>query len=744
MAAIQNGQLTIEPIATQTILASAATPQPPLAVAVVHGSNNANLLSCGLCGQGIVPHSEPSPTRTGYLSRANGTQFNTWSSSIFRKSSVTTSPSAPPSPPPYHDTSSLPAQIYIFRLSDSPAFPSALPLCVSGWCLARLRATCTLWSFLRTNILEKIWEEAAQSPLVPPPRRAIEGATFDKPPVPPRRKTKNSSFWGVASSFGLDRVPGWGEIDKDKRTELEPEKRRFVAPPLRTSSPGPSSLGPPPPLPSRNRSRPRTPVPADSGAEGRRSSVTNSSARGSQSSASDRRKSPVTWKPEGSPTLSGLLVSSPEDDLPNECFLTPFEDLTTPETASVSAEPPASVALPGSPAATSVPLPEETNETPNEPEGPHPESKLAEPTVAQSASSNSEYVEPRPQTPPAVNSERSEPVSPPSRTGSPGAPPLPRRAAARRRVPPPPLVPPEPAAEAPAADVSTTEVVKQPDGHHTEETEARPEPDVKVDIPSPVVVAPETDPPPPSSEERGDLPEANTEKEEGGQADVLPVAESTESAVQEQETSGAEAEIVDVAVEAVEPNGDQSDEQQRPQSESQPTEPKLESQPESQPERPHSVDSSTPHGDDATIENSAEGADTTTTPNDADAGPERPSGLEKEKMKMAEVEAEVEEKEKEKEKEEPATPVTGKARQPPRPPPRHPHPPARSTERRVLSDLTSSMGKLDTGKSPATAEPVYALDGMPYVGDATWEERTWKELTRLREDMFWARLGSAQ
>jgi len=51
---------------------------------------------------------------------------------------------------------------------------------------------------------------------------------------------------------------------------------------------------------------------------------------------------------------------------------------------------------------------------------------------------------------------------------------------------------------------------------------------------------------------------------------------------------------------------------------------------------------------------------------------------------------------------------------------------------------------LDTGKSPATAEPVYAPDGAPYVGDATWEERTWKELTRLREDMFWARLGSAQ
>ncbi|KAI9441730.1 hypothetical protein H4582DRAFT_1407470 [Lactarius indigo] len=166
IAAIQSGQLTIEPISTQIILASAASPQPPLAVNVVHGSSGSNLLSCGLCGHGIVPHTEQlTPTRTGYLSRANGAHFNTWSSSIFRKSSVSVppSPSAPPSPPPYHDASSLPAQIYIFRLSEpTPAFPSALPLCTSGWCLARLRSTCTLWSFLRTNVLEKIWEEEVQ------------------------------------------------------------------------------------------------------------------------------------------------------------------------------------------------------------------------------------------------------------------------------------------------------------------------------------------------------------------------------------------------------------------------------------------------------------------------------------------------------------------------------------------------------------------------------------------------------
>jgi hypothetical protein len=31
--------------------------------------------------------------------------------------------------------------------------------------------------------------------------------------------------------------------------------------------------------------------------------------------------------------------------------------------------------------------------------------------------------------------------------------------------------------------------------------------------------------------------------------------------------------------------------------------------------------------------------------------------------------------------------------------------------------------------------------GEVYIGDATWEERTWKDLVRLREDMFWARIG---
>ena len=33
---------------------------------------------------------------------------------------------------------------------------------------------------------------------------------------------------------------------------------------------------------------------------------------------------------------------------------------------------------------------------------------------------------------------------------------------------------------------------------------------------------------------------------------------------------------------------------------------------------------------------------------------------------------------------------------------------------------------------------------VTYVGDATWEEKTWKEIVRLREDMFWARMGGVR
>ena len=244
-----------------------------------------------------------------------------------------------------------------------------------------------------------------------------------------------------------------------------------------------------------------------------------------------------------------------------------------------------------------------------------------------------------------------------------------------------------------------------------EQTEAHAKPDAKADISSPVVV-PESDPhssaePPKEKDEE--------EKEKEGQADVLSAAETTGPVVSD--TSRAETEIVGVAEEAVELSGDQSDEKQQ----------------EPQPNRPLSGDISAPHGD-ATVQSSTEIAGTTTSP-DPDAKTERrSSGLEKMKMPAPAPAAE----------DKAATP-SGAGGHAPLPPPRHPRP-VRSTEQRALSEFASSLGNVGAGKSADKpgAEPEFAPDGTPYVGDGTWEERTWKELTRLREDMFWARVGSAQ
>jgi len=77
---------------------------------------------------------------------------------------------------------------------------------------------------------------------------------------------------------------------------------------------------------------------------------------------------------------------------------------------------------------------------------------------------------------------------------------------------------------------------------------------------------------------------------------------------------------------------------------------------------------------------------------------------------------------------------------PPPPPPRHPRParPSAVDSNPQEKDINSSF------KSDKPEEPGFAPDGTPYVGDTTWEERTWKELTRLREDAFWARAGRVQ
>ena len=51
------------------------------------------------------------------------------------------------------------------------------------------------------------------------------------------------------------------------------------------------------------------------------------------------------------------------------------------------------------------------------------------------------------------------------------------------------------------------------------------------------------------------------------------------------------------------------------------------------------------------------------------------------------------------------------------------------------------MNGLESASKKAQTVETEDIDIGQYVGDDSWEEKTWKELVRLREDMFWARLG---
>lgn len=92
---------------------------------------------------------------------------------------------------------------------------------------------------------------------------------------------------------------------------------------------------------------------------------------------------------------------------------------------------------------------------------------------------------------------------------------------------------------------------------------------------------------------------------------------------------------------------------------------------------------------------------------------------------------------------------------PPPLPPRHPDQAQRNRSEPTPAD-GDTVGKADGGDAmeekqgrprshiqgkKRESDPSSEMGAGPYVGDASWEERTWKEIVRLREDMFWARVG---
>ncbi|KAJ6557912.1 hypothetical protein B0H19DRAFT_1070509 [Mycena capillaripes] len=463
LAAIHTGQLTIEPMSSSVLLSESSSTNSN--IPGLNSSNNN--ISCALCGTPIfstpethhharppthpsmvngedpglhhperLPHPSAALIITPAISGAART-FGALPSADLRLPhrgsapapaahepahavlqplpflpSVGSSRSAAPPPQPQSSTNAL-TNLSLNALTQSATASSSIyPLCTSGWCLARLRTTCTLWAFVRTGVVERVWEEEMPT-LLPAPPPAGEAGT-GPPPVPPRRR----GLWGMASKLG-ERAASWSGDNREKEKKVE-EKTLPTPPPMHPTISAPSrSTTPAPPLPKRSEGRNRVPAPAPP--------------------AQDEQPAPAPVDLPNPHSEPALPNPHPEPALPNP----------HPEPAPTPAAPAAVEALKAGEAkkkrfsAHQVPLPDSRPQTPIE------------------AST------------PAVASATDAPPTPTTPAPSAGAPPpIPRRAAARRPVPPPP--PPEthaPAAENPApADPVVSEATVVPEESKAEKT----------------------------------------------------------------------------------------------------------------------------------------------------------------------------------------------------------------------------------------------------------------------------------
>ncbi|WWC67959.1 uncharacterized protein I206_101878 [Kwoniella pini CBS 10737] len=173
--AILSGDLIIEPVSTSTFL------------------NNSSLaiqdIGCSLCGKSIFPHHVPQspggsqfgppPAHPQRGISSTGSRFSL--KPFFNSTSTTSSSSSTPVPTsipnvpsPSHSPAASPAigsggnvsSVYVFRIAKSQIQTGSstekgdsklYPLCRTGWCLERMRATCEFWHFVRTGIIHVVW-----------------------------------------------------------------------------------------------------------------------------------------------------------------------------------------------------------------------------------------------------------------------------------------------------------------------------------------------------------------------------------------------------------------------------------------------------------------------------------------------------------------------------------------------------------------------------------------------------------
>ncbi|KAG8880619.1 hypothetical protein FRB97_000667 [Tulasnella sp. 331] len=320
-AAVQQGQLQVEPMQTAQLLLEMA--------AYVTSPSPIGDVSCALCGKTILTntgHLTPPPSHpmTATRSAIPSTAAAWATTSRFLRNSIgsatptlSRSNTAPSTPTGVTSPSiSGPPTIYIFRLSlPSPQKSQPYALCQSGWCLARLRTTCEMWRFVRKSVVDKVWEEEVarlsderEAAAVP---NGIASSTVKvaAPPVPARRNpvTRVGSFWEKGlGALGVD-------VSKSPTTT--------------STAPLPRELPlPPPPLPARSPSRRNAktqPGEGNSATPLEALTLTPSDAKtdeGEETSTvipNDEKKAPAASIINGTPDLQTIHTDPEIDDAPN-------------------------------------------------------------------------------------------------------------------------------------------------------------------------------------------------------------------------------------------------------------------------------------------------------------------------------------------------------------------------------------------------------------------------------------------
>ncbi|KAG6860556.1 hypothetical protein C0995_009838 [Termitomyces sp. Mi166 len=715
LAAIHNGQLIIEPMSLTTFLQE-----------VNHsGSTISGNISCALCGTSIFStpiagHNATLPLPPVLTQSNSGS--NSWSASLFKKPSAinysistnNSTPSTPTSRPSSFQHVS-PSQVYIFKLATPTSSTSSIPipslprttnssassplpththtdshasytssanpqpsstiypLCTNDWCLSRLRSTCSLWAFVRSGIVEKIWEE--EVPTLPTKPTSPTG---EKPPIPPRRR----GLWSMASALG-ERAASWGEGEKDKAKRaktaektpsstppaIEPKSnRRRLPPPLppkaTTITLASTSVKPavPPPLPKRSEVRHTTPPVAS----------TEKSATSTSTEAQEELPALVASTETPSESPAAALVSDAQPQIPTPAP-TPVETSAVPEATDAKAEPPSG--------------PAETHATDIVPPDTTAAAVTQEPKLPPRPPRRPMNPESRPHTPPMVNTPA---------PGTPAPPPLPRRAANRASrvpadsgIPSRTPTPAEPIAESKVGDVdqaskkgdseqtgsSVSDAVFPADGVKEEKltvTELNKSAVVSPSVEEEVFVDAE------SGSESGEEGAADKEVDSRDKAGVPEGGKEVEKMVEEK------AEEVEEVEEKVEEKTDEVEKAE---------------------------------------EKFEEKADK------VEKAQDRVEGKVEETKEKPEAKENVEETETDEKTQEETE--TSAAKMGPE-----------GDEMDVVSPDAQSTDKQEAEKDTDDSKKLPVDDSSGnYVGDATWEERTWKEVIRLKEAMFWARIG---